>query len=104
MTVFVNMWLCVYALIAVFLVMTNCEIVPVSFNITSDSASANGWTNGLLRKSRRSSLVDACTTNSGVPGTCMTRLKCARQGGSSNGYCGTYGVCCESEIKLIKKI
>lgn len=46
---------------------------------------------------RRNVLADSCTTNGGATGTCLTRFKCMRQGGTVNGYCGTYGVCCESK-------
>lgn len=53
---------------------------------------------GMWRQGRRRSvLADTCTTNSGTTGTCLTRFKCMRQSGTVNGYCGTYGVCCESE-------
>ncbi|KAH8407629.1 hypothetical protein KR222_008258, partial [Zaprionus bogoriensis] len=54
---------------------------------------------GMWRQARRrSTLADSCTTNSGATGTCLTRFKCMRQGGTVNGYCGTYGVCCETNM------
>jgi len=57
---------------------------------------------GLWRQGRRRSvLADSCLTNSGTTGTCLTRFKCMRQSGTVNGYCGTYGVCCESESKKV---
>lgn len=55
---------------------------------------------GMWRQARRrNTLADSCTTNGGATGTCLTRFKCMRQGGTVNGYCGTYGVCCESKCK-----
>ncbi|KAH8391060.1 hypothetical protein KR215_005397 [Drosophila sulfurigaster] len=54
---------------------------------------------GMWRQARRrSNLADSCTTNGGATGTCLTRFKCMRQGGTVNGYCGTYGVCCETNM------
>ncbi|EDW01768.1 uncharacterized protein LOC6559151 [Drosophila grimshawi] len=47
---------------------------------------------------RRNTNADSCTTNGGATGTCLTRFKCMRQGGTVNGYCGTYGVCCETNM------
>ncbi|XP_017077046.2 uncharacterized protein LOC108111916 [Drosophila eugracilis] len=56
---------------------------------------------GLWRQGRRRSvLADSCTTNSGTTGTCLTRFKCMRQSGTVNGYCGTYGVCCETNLQV----
>lgn len=51
----------------------------------------------MFRQSRRSSASNACTTNEGTSGTCLSRFNCMRQGGMPKGYCSTYGVCCESE-------
>ncbi|EDW08662.1 uncharacterized protein LOC6578824 [Drosophila mojavensis] len=54
---------------------------------------------GMWRQARRrNTLADSCTTNGGATGTCLTRFKCMRQGGTVNGYCGTYGVCCETNM------
>lgn len=59
---------------------------------------------GLWRQGRRRNvLADSCLTNSGTTGTCLTRFKCMRQSGTVNGYCGTYGVCCESELEKYYK-
>ncbi|EDV37891.1 uncharacterized protein Dana_GF13688 [Drosophila ananassae] len=56
---------------------------------------------GMWRQGRRRSvLADTCTTNSGTTGTCLTRFKCMRQSGTVNGYCGTYGVCCETNLQV----
>ncbi|XP_017000993.2 uncharacterized protein [Drosophila takahashii] len=56
---------------------------------------------GLWRQGRRRSvLADSCVTNSGTTGTCLTRFKCMRQSGTVNGYCGTYGVCCETNLQV----
>lgn len=51
----------------------------------------------MLRMSRNTKLADRCTTTDGYTGTCMSRFNCMRQGGAVSGFCGTYGVCCESE-------
>ncbi|XP_033153875.1 uncharacterized protein LOC117136879 [Drosophila mauritiana] len=56
---------------------------------------------GMWRQARRRSvLADSCVTNSGTTGTCLTRFKCMRQSGTVNGYCGTYGVCCETNLQV----
>ncbi|KAH8284872.1 hypothetical protein KR054_002087 [Drosophila jambulina] len=56
---------------------------------------------GMWRQGRRRSvLADSCVTNSGTTGTCLTRFKCMRQSGTVNGYCGTYGVCCETNLQV----
>ncbi|XP_067633958.1 uncharacterized protein [Eurosta solidaginis] len=54
---------------------------------------------GLSRQSRYSSLIDACTTNEGTSGTCLTRFNCMRRGGTPRGFCSTYGVCCETNLQ-----
>ncbi|XP_033251855.1 uncharacterized protein LOC117190984 [Drosophila miranda] len=55
---------------------------------------------GMWRQARRrSTLEDTCITTSGITGTCLSRFKCMRQSGTVNGYCGTYGVCCESNMQ-----
>ncbi|XP_030368866.1 uncharacterized protein LOC115619970 [Scaptodrosophila lebanonensis] len=55
---------------------------------------------GMWRQGRRRNiLADTCLTNNGETGTCLTRFKCMRQSGTVNGYCGTYGVCCETNMQ-----
>ncbi|XP_011186994.2 uncharacterized protein LOC105214976 [Zeugodacus cucurbitae] len=55
---------------------------------------------GMLRQARRSSVAsDACTTNEGTSGSCLSRFNCMRQGGVPKGYCSTYGVCCETNLQ-----
>ncbi|XP_036347599.1 uncharacterized protein LOC118756976 [Rhagoletis pomonella] len=53
----------------------------------------------IYRQSRRNPLIDACTTNEGTSGTCLTRFNCMRQGGTPKGFCTSYGVCCETNIQ-----
>lgn len=71
--------------------------VQLNHTETSPSAPALGEAGMWRQARRRSTLADSCSTNAGATGTCLTRFKCMRQGGTVNGYCGTYGVCCESE-------
>ncbi|XP_004535998.1 uncharacterized protein LOC101454711 [Ceratitis capitata] len=54
---------------------------------------------GMFRESRRSASFDACTTNQGTSGTCLSRFNCMRQGGIPKGFCNTYGVCCETNLQ-----
>lgn len=73
-----------------------------TLNDTASGALAVAQEPGMWRQARRRSvLADSCVTNSGTTGTCLTRFKCMRQSGTVNGYCGTYGVCCESELKKV---
>ncbi|KAM8712924.1 hypothetical protein ACLKA7_013282 [Drosophila subpalustris] len=68
----------------------------VNLNLTETPAPSEP---GIWRQARRrTSMADSCTTNGGATGTCLTRFKCMRQGGTVNGYCGTYGVCCETNM------
>uniref|UniRef100_A0A0K8VXW4 CUB domain-containing protein n=1 Tax=Bactrocera latifrons TaxID=174628 RepID=A0A0K8VXW4_BACLA len=53
----------------------------------------------MFRQARRSAASDACTTNEGTSGTCLSRFNCMRQGGIPKGYCSTYGVCCETNLQ-----
>lgn len=74
------------------------EATPLQLNYTESAPAPLHAEPGMWRQARRrSTLVDSCSTNAGATGTCLTRFKCMRQGGTVNGYCGTYGVCCESE-------
>ena len=75
---------------------TVATLVPQLNNETAMSEPVGIW----RQARRRSTLADSCTTNGGATGTCLTRFKCMRQGGTVNGYCGTYGVCCESEFNV----
>ncbi|KAH8371136.1 hypothetical protein KR093_006312, partial [Drosophila rubida] len=76
----------------------HAQLAAVQLNQTEASppppAEPGMWRQGR----RRSTLADSCTTNAGATGTCLTRFKCMRQGGTVNGYCGTYGVCCETNM------
>ncbi|XP_037955642.1 uncharacterized protein LOC119685439 [Teleopsis dalmanni] len=51
------------------------------------------------RQARKRTLSDSCLTDEDTQGTCMTRFNCMLQGGSVKGYCGTYGVCCETNLQ-----
>ncbi|ALC41128.1 CG17047 [Drosophila busckii] len=66
----------------------------LELNQTTPLLAAGSW----RQARRRNSLADSCSTNDGATGTCLTRFKCMRQGGTVNGYCGTYGVCCETNM------
>lgn len=77
------------------------EATPLQLNYTESAPALSLAEPGMWRQARRrSTLVDSCSTNAGATGTCLTRFKCMRQGGTVNGYCGTYGVCCESESEF----
>ncbi|EDW79805.2 uncharacterized protein Dwil_GK17983 [Drosophila willistoni] len=69
-------------------------------NESTEFTLRNGTITASARQARRrSTLIDSCITNSGETGTCLTRFKCMRQGGTVNGYCGSYGVCCETNLQ-----
>lgn len=70
------------------------EAVPLNLTETPPPSEPGIW----RQARRRSTLADSCSTNGGATGTCLTRFKCMRQGGTVNGYCGTYGVCCETNM------
>ncbi|XP_034478286.1 uncharacterized protein LOC117784605 [Drosophila innubila] len=87
-----GMCACAYAQ----LVAVATDLVPLNLTETPTPTPSEP---GIWRQSRRrSTLADSCTTNGGATGTCLTRFKCMRQGGTVNGYCGTYGVCCETNM------
>ncbi|XP_022228595.2 uncharacterized protein LOC111078297 [Drosophila obscura] len=69
------------------------------FNLNPLNATATEPPGMWRQAKRRSTLEDTCITTSGVTGTCLSRFKCMRQSGTVNGYCGTYGVCCETNMQ-----
>ncbi|XP_075167945.1 uncharacterized protein LOC142240117 [Haematobia irritans] len=64
-----------------------------------DATPTNDTMDISFREARRSNMVESCTTTDDEVGTCMSRFRCMNSGGTAKGYCGSYNVCCETNLQ-----
>ncbi|XP_055839320.1 uncharacterized protein LOC129907239 [Episyrphus balteatus] len=88
-----------FAVLLVALVVLDTAKAFVEPNLSTSNRTARRLGDRLKKPSLN---LNNCETQTGHTGSCMTRFNCMRNGGTVSGFCGTYGVCCETNVQCGK--